>query len=144
MLNDTKIRSTKPREKAFKLYDERGLFLLITPAGGGLWRFKYRLHGGEKLISLGRYPDVTLKRARDRREAARKLIADDVDPSAQRRTERAALAQSFRDVADEWLELQRKSLAPETISILGARLNSRLYPYLGSRPMRRSRPRRCS
>lgn len=135
MLNDTKIRNAKPREKAFKLYDERGLFLLVTPTGGRLWRLKYELHGREKLISLGAYPDVTLKRARERREAARQLIADDVDPSAQRRTERAALAQSFQGVADEWLELQRKSLAPETISILGARLNSGLYPYLGSRPI---------
>jgi integrase len=135
MLNDIKIRSAKPREKAFKLYDERGLFLLVTPTGGRLWRLKYELHGREKLISLGAYPDVTLKRARERREAARQLIADDVDPSAQRRTERAALAQRFQDVGDEWLELQRKSLAPETISILGSRLNSGLYPYLGSRPI---------
>lgn len=135
MLNDTKIRNAKPREKAFKLYDERGLFLLVTPAGGRLWRLKYVLHGREKLISLGAYPDIPLKRARERREAARQLIADDVDPSAQRRTERAALAQTFQGVADEWLELQRKSLAPETISILGARLNSGLYPYLGSRPI---------
>jgi integrase len=135
MLNDIKVRNAKPRDKAFKLYDERGLFLLVTPTGGRLWRLKYQIHGREKLISLGAYPDVTLKRARDRREAARKLIADAVDPSVQRKAERAALAQCFQGVADEWLELQRKSLAPETISILRARLNSGLYPYLGSRPI---------
>lgn len=135
MLNDTKVRNAKPRESAFKLYDERGLFLLVTPAGGRLWRLKYYMHGREKLISLGAYPDVTLKRARDRRDAARKLIADDVDPSARRQTDRAALAQCFEDVANEWLELQSKSLAPETILILGARLKSALYPYLGSRPI---------
>jgi hypothetical protein len=111
MLNDTKIRSAKPREKAFKLYDARRLFLLVTPTGGRLWRLKYELHGGEKLMSLGAYRDVTLKRARERREAARQLITDDVDPSAQRRTERAGLAQTFQGVADEWLELERKSLA---------------------------------
>src|ERR1700733_11567821 len=108
MLNDTKVRSARPRDRAFKLYDERGLFLLVTPTGGRLWRLKYQLHGHEKLISLGAYADVTLKRARDRREAARKLIADDVDPSAQRKSERAALAQNFQGVANEWLELQRK------------------------------------
>lgn len=67
--------------------------------------------------------------------AARKLIADAVDPSAQRQKERVALAQCFEDVANEWLELQSKSLAPQTISILGARLRSALYPYLGSRPI---------
>jgi integrase len=135
MLNDSKIRSAKPRERAFKLYDERGLFLLVTPTGGRLWRLKYELHGHEKLISLGAYPDVTLQRARDRREAARKLICDDIDPSDQRKTERAVLAQTFQGVANEWLELQKKSLAPETISILGARLTSGLYPYLGNRPI---------
>ena len=135
MLNDTKVRNAKAREKSYKLFDERGLFLLVTPPGGRLWRLKYRINGREKLISLGAYPDVTLKRARDRRDAARKLIADAVDPSAQRQTERAALAQCFEDVANEWLELQSKSLAPETISILGARLRSALYPYLGNRPI---------
>jgi len=124
MLNDTKVRNAKPRERAFKLYDERGLFLLVTATGGRLWRLKYQMHGREKLIALGAYPDVTLKRAREKREAARRLIADGVDPSAQRKAERAALAESFEGVAREWLELQTKSLAPETISILRARLRS--------------------
>jgi len=135
MLNDTRVRSAKSREKAFKLSDERGLFLLVTPTGGRLWRFKYRVQGREKLISLGAYPDVTLKRARERRDAARKLLAHGVDPSVQRQAERAALAQSFEGVAKEWLDLQTKSLSPETISILTARLDSGLYPYIGSRPI---------
>ena len=135
MLNDTRVRSAKSREKAFKLSDERGLFLLVTPTGSRLWRLKYRLNGREKLISLGAYPDVTLKRAREKRDAARRLITDGIDPSAQRKAERAALAQSFEGVAKEWLELQTKSLAPETISILSARLDSGLYPYIGSRPI---------
>jgi integrase len=135
MLNDTRVRSAKSREKAFKLSDERGLFLLVTPTGSRLWRLKYRVNGREKLISLGAYPDVTLKRAREKRDAARRLIADGIDPSVQRKAERAALAQSFEGVAKEWLELQTKSLAPETISILTARLDSGLYPYIGSRPI---------
>jgi integrase len=135
MLNDTSVRSAKSREKAFKLSDERGLFLLVMPTGSRLWRLKYRVNGREKLISLGAYPDVTLKRAREKRDAARRLIADGIDPSVQRKAERAALAQSFEGVAQEWLELQTKSLAPETISILTARLDSGLYPYIGSRPI---------
>jgi len=135
MLNDTRVRSAKSRDKAFKLSDERGLFLLVMPTGSRLWRLKYRINGREKLISLGAYPDVTLKRAREKRDAARRLIADGVDPSVQRQAERAALAHSFEGVAKEWLELQTKSLAPETISILSARLNSGLYPYIGSRPI---------
>src|SRR5437667_368529 len=74
MLNDTRVRSAKSREKAFKLSDERGLFLLVMPTGSRLWRLKYRVNGREKLISLGAYPDVTLKRAREKRDVAADLI----------------------------------------------------------------------
>src|SRR5438105_3596940 len=135
MLSDTKVRAAKPSEKAYKLYDERGLFLFVTPTGGRLWRLKYRMRGREKLISLGAYPDVGLKRAREKRDEARELIADGIDPSAVRQERRSALLETFEAVAQEWLELQTKSLAPETISILGARLKSALYPYLGSKPV---------
>jgi len=127
--------SRKPRERPYKLFDERGLFLLVSPTGGRLWRLRYRVRKREKLISLGIYPDVPLKRAREKRDEARKLLADDIDPSAERKAKRAALLETFEGVAKEWLELQSKSLAPETISILGARLSSALYPYLGSRPV---------
>jgi integrase len=134
-LNETKIRAAKLKERPYKLFDKRGLFLLVTPTGGRLWRLRYRIGALEKLISLGAYPDVTLKRAREKRDDARRLIADDIDPSAQRKAQRAALLDTFEGVAKEWLALQSKSLAPETISILGARLNSALYPYLGNRPV---------
>jgi len=134
-LSETKIRAAKLKERPYKLFDKRGLFLLVTPTGGRLWRLRYRIGALEKLISLGAYPDVTLKRAREKRDDARRLIADDIDPSAQRKAQRAALLDTFEGVAKEWLALQSKSLAPETISILGARLNSALYPYLGNRPV---------
>ena len=134
-LSDTRVRGAKPRERPYKLFDERGLYLLVTPTGGRLWRLRYRMGGREKLISLGAYPDVPMKRAREKRDEARRLIADDIDPSAERQAKRAALLETFEGVAKEWLELQSKSLAPETISILGTRLKSALYPYLGSRPV---------
>jgi integrase len=134
-LSEAKIRSAKTRDRAYKLFDERGLFLLVTPTGGRLWRLRYRVGNLEKLISLGAYPDVPLKRAREKRDEARRLVADEIDPSADRKAKRAAMLVTFEGVAQEWLELQSKSLAPETISILSARLNSGLYPYLGSRPM---------
>jgi integrase len=134
-LNESKIRAAKLKERPYKLFDKRGLFLLVTPTGGRLWRLRYRIGALEKLISLGAYPDVTLKRAREKRDEARRLIADDIDPSAQRKAQRAALLDTFEGVAQEWLALHSKSLSPETLSILGARLNSALYPYLGSRPV---------
>jgi len=134
-LSETRIRAAKSKERPYKLFDERGLFILVTPTGGRLWRLRYRIGALEKLISLGAYPDVTLKRAREKRDEARRLVADDIDPSAQRKAQRAALLDTFEGVAKECLVLQSKSLAPETITILGSRLNSALYPYLGSRPV---------
>jgi hypothetical protein len=73
------------------------------------------MYGREKLISLGAYPDVALKRAREKRDDARKLIADGIDPSARRQANRAAQLETFEGVAKEWLALQSKSLAPETL-----------------------------
>ena len=74
-LTDTTIRNTKPGTKQRKLYDERGLYVLINPKGGKWWRFKYKFDGKEKLLSLGTYPDVGLKEAREKRDEARKLVA---------------------------------------------------------------------
>ena len=90
------------------------------------------LGGVEKLLTLGAYPDVSLKRAREKRDDARKLVADAVDPSAKRQAERTAQADTFEAIAAEWLTLQRTKLVAETVSILDARLNTYLYPYLGS------------
>jgi integrase len=135
VLTETKIRSARPRERPYKIFDERGLFLFVTPTGARLWRFRYRMGAHEKLISLGAYPDVPLKRAREKRDEARRLVADEIDPSIERKARRERLMNTFEDVANEWLDLQTRSLAPETISILGARLSSALFPYLGSRPV---------
>ena len=135
-LTETRIRAARASDRPYKLFDERGLFMLVTPPGGRLWRLRYRMHGREKLLSLGAYPDVTLKRAREKRDDMRKLIADGIDPSARRKAERGARAETFEAVATEWLELQSKALSAETISILGTRLKSFLYPYIGNRPVR--------
>jgi hypothetical protein len=129
------VHNAKARERAYKLFDERGLFLLVTPAGGRLWRFRYRIGNREKLLSLGIYPDVPPKRAREKRDEARRLVADEIDPSVERNARCEAMLVTFEGVAQEWLELQSQSLSQESLSILGARLNSGLYPYLGSRPI---------
>ena len=75
-LSDTAIKNARGRDKPFKLYDAGGLYLIVTPAGGRWWRFKYRMDGKEKLLSFGTYPDVGLKEARARREETRKLLAE--------------------------------------------------------------------
>ena len=74
-LTDTAIRGSKPRDKPYKLADEKGLFLLVQPSGGKLWRLKYRVAGVEKKLALGTYPELALKDVREKRDIARKLIA---------------------------------------------------------------------
>src|SRR5271170_4830090 len=115
-LTDTAVRNAKPAKKAVKLFDDRGLYLEVSPAGGKLWRLKYRFEGKEKRLSLGVYPDVGLKDARDRREAARKLLADGIDPSENRKAQRSErtnrAANSFDVVAGEWFAKYSTTWAP--------------------------------
>jgi hypothetical protein len=79
-LTDAAVRNAKPSKKAVKLFDDRGLYVEVSPAGGKWWRHKYRFDGKEKRLSLGVYPDVGLKEARARRDNTRKLLAGGVDP----------------------------------------------------------------
>jgi integrase len=111
MLNDTRIRNARSVERDYKLTDFDGLYLLVRTNGSRLWRFAYRFGGKQKQIALGAYPQVTLAEARDRREAARKLLAAGKDPSVERRLEKIAKAaggNSFREVAEEFLGKQRR------------------------------------
>jgi Arm DNA-binding domain len=84
-LDDLTIRNAKPREKPFKLFDEKGLFLLVNPVGSKLWRLKYPFAGKEKLLALGAYPEITLKTARTKRDQARLAISAGRDPSGERK-----------------------------------------------------------
>ena len=138
-LNDVAIRAAKPGPKPVKLSDERGLFLLMQPSGGKLWRLKYRIAGKEKKLSLGRYPDVALRDAREGGAEARKLIAAGIDPSEKKRVDRldATLkaATTFKAVAEEYIaKSDREGRAAGTVG--KARwLLSLLEPCLGSRPV---------
>jgi integrase len=134
-LNNAKIQAAKPREKAYKLFDEKGLYLLVKPNGSRLWRFKYRVLKREKLLALGVYPDVSLKMARDRRDEARRQVADRVDPSVFRKAERIAEANSFEAVALEYLERQRQKLTPSSWAKGRWLLVELLCPAIGSLPI---------
>ena len=89
-LTDTAIRTAKPDRKPVKLSDGKGLYLLVTPAGGKWWQLDYRFAGKRKTLSMGVYPDVSLKDARDRRDTARKLPADGTDPGENRKVQKSA------------------------------------------------------
>jgi hypothetical protein len=104
-----KIESVKPSSKRQRIFDGRGLYLEIAPSGGRWWRFKYRFAGKEKRISLGVYPEIGIKEARERRDDARKKLAANIDPGAQRKAEAIALVENkentFKAIAEEWIRL---------------------------------------
>lgn len=135
MLTEAVIKAAKAAEKPRKLFDERGLFLLVNPNGSRLWRLKYRIDGREKLLTVGAYPDVGLKRAREKRDDARKLIADGIDPSAKRHAEKRAAADTFEAIGREWIELQRQKLTTNTFERNSRLLEDFLFPYLGRPPI---------
>lgn len=138
-LSDTAIKAAKPAATQFKLFDERGLFLLVKPSGGKLWRLKYRFCGKEQLLSLGSYPDVSLRDARERRDAARKDIASGKNPTLERK--RAAVAASisaantFKAVADEVITKGRREGRATATMAKAEWFLSLLEPALGARPI---------
>lgn len=134
-LTEMRVRAAKPAEKPYKLFDERGLFILVTPAGGRLWRFRYWLGGVEKLLTLGTYPDVSLKRAREKRDDARRALADGIDPGAKRRAESDAKTNTFLAVADEWLLTKKASLTESTWERDRQQIHKWVVPYLGGKPI---------
>src|SRR5580698_1003329 len=108
MLTDTAIRAAKPREKSYKLFDGLGLYLEVAPTGSKLWRLKYRHDGRENRLALGAYQDASLKLARERRENARRLLAEGMAYRCRRQSAKLATANTFEAVAREWLALQEK------------------------------------
>ena len=139
-LTKLQIEHAQPREKPYKVFDGRGLYLEVTPQGGRLWRFKYRIAGKEKRISLGGYPDVTLKQARERLQAARKQVAAGIDPSEQRKAEKATSMEqtknTFEAVAREWFALHSQKWAASHGDKIIRRLELNIFPWIGGRPIR--------
>jgi integrase len=136
---DTAIRTAKPAAKPQRLFDGGGLYLEVSPAGGKLWRLKYRYGGKEKRLALGAYPDTGLRDARDKRDTARKLLADGVDPGEVRKASKAAgedrAANSFAIIAEQWLSRQSSRMAPATLSKARWTFEDLVNPWIGSRPV---------
>jgi integrase len=143
-LSTAKIQNATAQKKTVRLFDGRGLYLEIAPTGSRWWRFKYRFAGMEKRISLGVYPDVGLKKARDRRDEMRKLVADGIDPSAARKQQKLmaldATANTFEAVAREWFEKHSANWEASYSVKLLARLEANVFPWLGDRPIRDIKP----
>jgi len=138
-LTDTRICNAKPSAKAYKLSDGGGMYLLVKPDGARYWRLDYRYAGKRRTLALGVYPIVTLSDARERRQEARRLLAENIDPGtakkAAKKASRLATATIFEAVAREWLANQRHRLAPRYWALLLARLEADIFPQIGSRPI---------
>lgn len=138
-LNATQVRTIKPSDKTRKYYDEKGLYLEVTPKGGKYWRFKYRIDGKEKRLSLGVWPDVSLADARDARDKERKLVAKGVDPSNVRKAEKASRIENggntLEVVAREWFAKNESRWAEAYSSKIIRRLEMYIFPWLGSKPI---------
>lgn len=138
-LTDVKIKTAKPQEKDYKLSDDGGLYLLVTKAGGKLWRLKYRRDGKEKKLSFGNYPAISLLEARQKRDEAKKLLANDIDPSDALKTlkaeKQANKANTFKVWAIQWLEHWATDKSPRHVGYTERRLEADIYPAIGDKPI---------
>ena len=138
-LTDTQIRQAKPREKAYRLSDARGLYLEVTTAGSKCWRLKYRFAGKEKRLSMGMYPRVTLKDARKACDAAKDQLEQGIDPSQAKKAKKVELAtaqaNNFEAIALEWHKQQSAKWSESyTAKVLRA-IERDLFPYIGTLPL---------
>jgi integrase len=135
-LNDTIVRKTKPDDKPRKLFDGGGLYLLVNPNGSRWWRMKYRFNSVEKVLSFGVHPTISLKLARERREAARRQIAQGLDPAVERNLAKRDRANTFEAVAREWWAKRKKNWSEEYARAVMTRFEQDIFPRIGSRQIR--------
>jgi len=139
-LTDTAVRLAKARTIPYRLNDGRGLSLLVQPNGSKWWRFRYKFSRKEKTLSLRVYPDVSLLKARERRDDARKLIADGIDPSDARKSKKQAASDTFERVWQDYLKTLHKMVATGNRSIRTYKkatwmLETFIFPSLGDKPI---------
>ncbi|SEM78521.1 Integrase [Syntrophus gentianae] len=138
-LSEITLRTAKPKEKEYKLFDGGGLFLLVTPSGGKLWHFKYRFDSKERKLTFGPYPEISLSEARQRREEARQQIVHGIDPGAVKKAQKQANTEekeTFEIIAREWHTKFSHTWTPgHSTKILNA-ITRDLFPWIGTRPIK--------
>jgi integrase len=136
-LTYTAIRNAKPGDKPYKLRDSGNLYLLVAPTGGKLWRMDYRFGGKRKLSAFGAYPEISLADARERRDEARKLLTNGIDPGAVKKAQKSAkhaqAANSFEVVAREWHETWKADKSSSHYNNVLIRLEKDVFPWIGDR-----------
>ena len=142
-LSDTQIKKSKPKEKGYKLFDGDGLFLWVSPKGGKLWRLKYTspVSGKEKTYSIGKYPDVTLAKARVERDQLRQLIANGIDPSEEKQQNKKEHIETeikkldtFGKLAEDFLKHKTK-ISDDYREMQFRRLDRHIFPTLKNTPI---------
>ncbi|EGT5664460.1 tyrosine-type recombinase/integrase [Cronobacter turicensis] len=133
-LTDIKVRTAKPTDKQYKLTDGSGMHLLVHPNGSKYWRLQYRFDGKQKMLALGVYPEITLADARARRDEARKLLANGVDPGDKKKNDKVeqSKARTFKEVAIEWHSTNKKWSEDHAQRVLKS-LEDNLFAALGER-----------
>ena len=133
-LTDIKVRTAKPMDKQYKLTDGNGMHLLVHPNGSRYWRLQYRFGGKQKMLALGVYPDVSLADARARRDDARKLLANSIDPGDKKKNDKVELeeARTFEQLAIEWHATNKKWSEEHSRRVLKS-LEDNLFPAIGKR-----------
>jgi len=139
MLTAVKLAALKPRDVIYRVADAAGLCIEVRPDGGRSWRYRYRFAGSARMLSLGTYPQVSLAEARKRRDEARTMLAEGIDPSEQRKAAKAAEVErgtnSFETIAREWFERLKPSWDEAHAEKIIARLKRDVFPWLGGRPI---------
>lgn len=142
-LTDMACRKAQPKEKSYRLFDEKGLYLEVSPRGGKWWRYKYRFGGKEKRLSLGTYPDVSLSEARNKRRDFRKMLDEGNDPSQVRQENKLlerAEEETFKTIALEWFDRYKHTFSKQYGESVIHRLEKDVFPWLGSRPIKELNP----
>ena len=137
MLTDAQCRNAQPGPKRRKLSDGQGLFLVIHPSGSKSWAWKYRVGGREKKLGIGPYPLLSLKQARDLRDEARRKLLSGIDPAQEKlnRQRRAAIGETFEEIARSWHAMKKTALTPRYAEQVLDRLVANIFPYIGSMPI---------
>lgn len=138
-LNDIRLKNLHPKKKAYKVFDGQGLYIEVSPTGSKYWRLKYRMHDKERRLAIGVYPEISLKEARDKRDEARKLIAEHIDPSKDKKRKKLSakgnVENTFESVAREWHENKQEHWKPRYSQEVMKRLEDDIFPLLGEYPI---------
>lgn len=135
-LNARQVETAKPRDKAYKLADGGGLYLMVNTNGSKYWRMKYRFAGKEKKLSFGTYPDISLSEARTKRDEARKVLANDKDPGevkkATQLAKKLSVTNTFEAIALEWYSAKVSGWSKSYADYVKRAFKNNVFPYLNS------------